>query len=179
MKDDKSANDGAKVLGVAVKYTARLLKAFVDENEKLRAQVAAIQTKEDELAWFPVSVLVELFNLAIEKGVFEQLAKSTATNVIKAMAASPGIDSPIKALHTIAQSFPMQHKGNVGEILITSTGSNSAEVVDGTYAPCGYVIGLAEMAVAGYGGSSISIAHEPEHCRNHQNTKCVYQITWQ
>ena len=179
MNDDKSVNDDLKVLGVAVKYTARLLKPFVEEDKNLHARVAAIQTREDEQAWFPISLLQDLFELAIEKGVFEQLAKSTATNVIKAMAASPGVSSPIKALQTIAQTFPMQHKGDVGQILITPTGPNSAELVDKTYAPCGYVIGLAEMAVAGYGGTNISITHEPEHCRNHHNTKCVYQITWE
>lgn len=179
MNESHQNYSGCQVLGVAIKRTARLMQPFIVENGDLQARVEAIQTQEDEQSWYSLSTLIELINLSFKNDVFEQLARATAANIIKAMAQFPGIDSPGKALETIARSFPMQHKGEVGSLVINLTGDTEAVIIDSTYCPCGYISWIANMAVAGYGGTNIEVDHDMEDCRKNGNIKCTYKLTWQ
>ena len=61
-----------KVIGAAIAQTAKLLGPFI-KDDKLQAEISGIEMPQRLKSWYPVSILIQLFDIAIELGVMEQL----------------------------------------------------------------------------------------------------------
>ena len=72
MNDDKYAD--MKIFGAAIKYTGDILKPFLADHEDLKRQVEAIKNEQDMTAWYPLTTIISLFEIAEKNDFLERLA---------------------------------------------------------------------------------------------------------
>ncbi len=176
-KNDRYSD--CSVLGVAIKRTGDILKPILNKEKELLELIDSIKSENHEMAWYPLNHLISLFEIAENNNFVERLAKSWAVLAVRLMRKQGGINTPEKALMTIASGFKMQHQGNTGSYSVSMKNSTTAEIVDSSYSPCGYLIGLAELTIANYGAVNTKVLHLPGDCRNQGAPVCKYKLTWE
>ncbi len=177
MNDNKYS--GKKIFGAAIKYTGEILKPFLSEEEALRKQIETIKNEQDMMAWYPLSTVVSLFEIADKNNFLERLASSWAIQVVREMRKQGSVKTPIDALRTLEAGFPMQHQGNVGAFAVKVIDEKSVEISDATYAQCGYLITLCQSLVASFGGRNAKASHTSNTCKKRGASACTYILEWE
>ena len=153
------------------------MRPLITDSELL-AVVNSIVSEEEMADWYPVSILIDLFDIAEKNNVVEILAGAAAMGVLKDMLGKLGVDTPKKALMTLATSYKHQHRGMAGEFKIDMLSETKAAVIDSTYAPCGYLGSLCKMSIAGFGAKNVEMNHIPEQCKNKNSKDCKLIMSW-
>jgi hypothetical protein len=177
MNNDKYA--GKKVFGAAIKYTGDILKPFLSEEEGLKNQIEAIKNEQDMTAWYPLSTVISLFEIAEKNGFLERLASSWAIQVVREMRKQGSVKTPTNALKMLEAGFPMQHQGNVGTFSVRVIDEKSVEISDHTYAQCGYLSTLCQSVVASFGAKDAKITHLSNTCKKSGGASCTYTLEWE
>jgi hypothetical protein len=176
MNNDKYADK--KVFGAAIKYTGNILKPFLTEEEELKKQVEAVENEQDMSAWYPLSTVISLFEVAEKNDFLERLASSWAIQVVREIRNQGSANTPIDALLMLESSFPLQHQGDVGSLRIRVIDEKSVEITDSTYGPCGYLSTLCQSIVTNFGARNVKLTHLPKTCRKRSGSSCTYTLEW-
>ena len=177
MENEKYA--GKKIFGAAIKFTGDMLKPFLVDNDELRSQVDAVSSEQDMMAWYPLSTIVSLFEVASEHDFLERLASTWSIQVVREMRKQGTVRTPLEMLQMLEASFPLQHQGDVGTMSVRVIDRTSVELTDNTYAPCGYLITLAQSSVANFGAKDTVFEHASNTCRKRGGSSCTYTLKWE
>lgn len=173
-----SKYENCQVVGGAIKHVGEVIRPYIKDNPELLKVIDSIKTPAQESAFYPLSWLVMLFEIASQHDRVDRLARTYSTNSIRHIVKRGGVDSPQTVLKLIESSFRQQHKGDVG-ILRIDIKNNQASITDSTYAPCGYLITLIERTIKAFGAINIKTEHPETNCRIHGSKSCRYVVSWE
>ncbi len=177
MNHQKEKYPNCFVLGVAIKLPGEILKPFVTDTDLVEL-IDSIVSKEELCRWYPLKPLLSLFEIAEKNGLVEKLGKAAGTDCLRPLVQMGGITTPKQVITVIEQGLPKQHQGDIGHFSLRMIDNASAELMDGTYAPCGYFVSLLERAISGFGAVDIVIDHHTSHCRKDGGHLCQYTLSW-
>lgn len=169
----------AQIVGYALKRTGDILLPFVDNSSALAQVLRDLESPQAEKIWYPLQHLLDLFAIAEKNNLTRRVGFHWAGNFLRSFVRQTEVQLPEQVILAVSRVFPEFHRGDVGKIRVQLQGRQKVEVIDTTYAPCGYLTALIERTIAGYGALKIEIEHASSACRHDGGSVCKYTVSWE
>ena len=176
MSSNQNRFEHSEVLGIAIKMIGSVLRPFVADKE-LRAMMDEVD-RADPRAFYPVTTLISLFQLAAKNQLLERLAKNLAVSSLPALMKMNHIQTPIDVIETLVEGFPSHHRDFVGDKSIREIGPDEVEIIDTSYVPCDYTIPLYKKTLEGFGAKQVVVDHPKEQCQKAGDAACRILFKW-
>ena len=178
MRDLRDQFEDCEVIILAIKPLAEILLPYMSDRPELQRAVEQVQSAQSETAYYPVRLLLDLLFLAEEKGILERVAENRALSSLPFLLVNEQIESPRDVLSFFARMLSRQHRGNPGDLSVRMTDERKAEVNNGTYLPCAYLIPLLRRTMAGFGAKQVTVNHPSKNCREQGAARCKMTFSW-
>ncbi len=179
MNEQGKDYSSCRVLGFALKRAGEILEPFISDGDQLLSLIASIETIEDMRKQYPLPLYIKLLTIAEKIGYVEKLGKSAAMHSVQPLLKRDDITTIEALLKTVEREIPLQYSGKIGQFSVKVLDQTCAEIVDTTFAPCGFFISFIERTMAGFGTKNIDINHQSNNCRKHGARACKYIVTWE
>jgi hypothetical protein len=166
-----------KVICGAMRQMGDILGPYVANEKRL---FSAIEEAEgtDAPQWYPVSIMMELLQVARKNNVLERLAENRALGFVQHLALKNNIQSPLEMLAQVDRAYKTHHKGDAGSLKCRPIGPQAVEFIDTTFYPCEYMTAFLARVVSALGGEDIEREHPEGACMKESAQRCITVLTW-